>query len=89
MDATVQAGSSVLIRGLRDTTDFAYEMQMAGMNSELAPGLETVFLPASGQVRHIASSLVKQIAVMGGEISGSKNSKKCPFSHVLHPVFNS
>lgn len=43
---------------------------MAGMNAELAPGLETIFLPASGPVRHIASSLVKQIALMGGDISG-------------------
>ena len=70
VDAAVRSGATVLIRGLRDTTDYAYEMQMAGMNAELAPGLETVFLPASGSVRHIASSLVKQIAAMGGDVSG-------------------
>lgn len=70
VDAALRAGASVLIRGLRDTTDYAYEVQMAGMNAELAPGLETIFLPASGPVRHIASSLVKQIALMGGDISG-------------------
>ena len=70
VDAAQAAGASILIRGLRDATDYAYEMQMAGMNGELAPNLETVFLPASGPVRHIASSLVKQIASMGGDISG-------------------
>ena len=70
VDAAQAAGASLLIRGLRDATDYAYEMQMAGMNGELAPELETVFLPASGPVRHIASSLVKQIASMGGDISG-------------------
>ncbi len=68
--AALNAGASVLVRGLRDATDYAYEMQMAGMNEELAPELETVFLPAGGSVRHIASSLVKQIAVMGGDVSG-------------------
>lgn len=70
VDAARAAGASILIRGLRDATDYAYEMQMAGMNGELAPDIETVFLPASGPVRHIASSLVKQIASMGGDISG-------------------
>ncbi|NNF79927.1 MAG: pantetheine-phosphate adenylyltransferase [Rhizobiales bacterium] len=70
VDAARVAGASILIRGLRDATDYAYEMQMAGMNGELAPDIETVFLPASGPVRHIASSLVKQIASMGGDISG-------------------
>lgn len=70
VDAARNAGASILIRGLRDATDYAYEMQMAGMNGELAPDIETVFLPASGPVRHIASSLVKQIASMGGDVSG-------------------
>ena len=70
VNAAQNAGAVMLIRGLRDGTDFAYEMQMAGMNAEMAPDIETVFLPASGPVRHIASSLVKQIAAMGGDISG-------------------
>ena len=70
VDAARNAGAVMLIRGLRDGTDFAYEMQMAGMNAEMAPDIETVFLPASGPVRHIASSLVKQIAAMGGDITG-------------------
>jgi len=69
VEAAAEAGATLLIRGLRDATDYAYEMQMAGMNAELAPGIETIFLPAKGPVRHIASSLVKQIAVMGGDIT--------------------
>ena len=48
VDAARAAGATLLIRGLRDSTDFDYEMQMAGTNAELAPDLETVFLPASG-----------------------------------------
>jgi pantetheine-phosphate adenylyltransferase len=59
--------ATLLIRGLRDGTDLDYEMQMAGMNGELAPGLQTVFLPASPGQRHITATLVRQIASMGGD----------------------
>ena len=62
-------GATILIRGLRDGTDFDYEMQMAGMNGAMAPGVDTVFLPASPQVRHITATLVRQIALMGGDVS--------------------
>jgi pantetheine-phosphate adenylyltransferase len=62
-------GASILIRGLRDGTDLDYEMQMAGMNHTLAPWLQTVFLPASPQDRHITATLVRQIARMGGDIT--------------------
>jgi pantetheine-phosphate adenylyltransferase len=62
-------GATILIRGLRDGTDFDYEMQMAGMNSEMAPKLQTVFLPASPAVRPITATLVRQIAGMGGDVS--------------------
>jgi pantetheine-phosphate adenylyltransferase len=67
--AAKQAGASVLIRGVRDGTDFDYEMQMAGMNAAMAPDLQTVFLPASPAVRPITATLVRQIAGMGGDIS--------------------
>ena len=50
-------------------SDFDYEIQMAGMNGQMAPDIETVFLAASPEVRHIASSLVRQIASMGGDAS--------------------
>ena len=61
--------ASVIIRGLRDGTDFDYEMQMAGMNGEMAPEIQTVFVAASPEVRHIAANLVRAIAQMGGDAS--------------------
>ena len=67
--AAQRAGASLLIRGLRDGTDLDYEMQMAGMNGEMAPGVQTVFLPASPMVRPITATLVRQIAAMGGNVS--------------------
>jgi pantetheine-phosphate adenylyltransferase len=69
VEAARQAGATILIRGLRDANDFDYEMQMAGMNGTMAPGLRTVFLPASPSVRHITATLVRQIAGMGGDVS--------------------
>ena len=69
IDAARAAGASLIVRGLRDATDFDYEMQMAGMNGQMAPQLRTVFLPASPQVRHISSTLVRQIAAMGADAS--------------------
>lgn len=68
VDAAIRNGASALLRGLRDGTDFDYEMQMAGMNAAIRPGLETVFLPASSGHRHIAATFVRQIARMGGDI---------------------
>jgi pantetheine-phosphate adenylyltransferase len=62
-------GATLLIRGLRDATDFDYEMQMAGMNATMAPKVQTVFLPASPEVRPITATLVRQIAGMGGDVS--------------------
>ncbi len=67
--AAKREGASLLIRGLRDGTDFDYEMQMAGMNAAMAPGIQTVFLPASVPVRPITATLVRQIASMGGDVS--------------------
>ncbi|MBV9260740.1 MAG: pantetheine-phosphate adenylyltransferase [Pseudolabrys sp.] len=64
-----RVGATLLIRGLRDATDFDYEMQMAGMNAEMAPKVQTVFLPASPEFRPITATLVRQIAGMGGDVS--------------------
>jgi len=61
--------ATVLIRGLRDSTDFDYEMQMAGMNGTMVPAIQTVFLPASPAARPITATLVRQIARMGGDIT--------------------
>jgi pantetheine-phosphate adenylyltransferase len=69
VDAARMAGAATIFRGLRDGTDFDYEMQMAGMNGTMAPGIDTVFLPASPSVRHITGTLVRQIALMGGDVS--------------------
>jgi pantetheine-phosphate adenylyltransferase len=69
VDAAAAAGATLIFRGLRDGTDFNYEMQMAGMNSTMAPTVDTVFLPASPGVRHITGTLVRQIALMGGDVS--------------------
>jgi pantetheine-phosphate adenylyltransferase len=62
-------GASLMIRGLRDGTDLDYEMQMAGMNQAMAPGVQTVFVPASPPVRPITATLVRQITKMGGDVS--------------------
>ncbi len=59
----------MLIRGLRDGTDLDYEMQMAGMNSQMAPDIQTVFVPAGATSRPITATLVRQIALMGGDVS--------------------
>jgi len=69
VEAAKTAKAAVVIRGLRDAGDFDYEMQMAGMNAALAPEIETVFLASTPGTRHIAASLVRQIAAMGGDVS--------------------
>ena len=69
IDAARAAGARIIVRGLRDSTDFDYEMQMAGMNGAMAPELRTIFLPASAPVRPITATLVRQIAQMGGEVA--------------------
>ncbi|HVG51671.1 MAG TPA: pantetheine-phosphate adenylyltransferase [Xanthobacteraceae bacterium] len=67
--AARRVGATLLIRGLRDGTDFDYEMQMAGMNGTMMPDIQTVFMPASPSVRHITATLVRQIASMNGDVS--------------------
>ncbi len=69
VDAARATGAQAIFRGLRDGTDLDYEMQMAGMNGAMMPDIETVFLPASPGVRHITASLVRQIALMGGDVT--------------------
>jgi pantetheine-phosphate adenylyltransferase len=67
--AAKRAGATILVRGVRDATDFDYEMQMAGMNAAMALQIETVFLPAAPAVRPITATLVRQIAGMGVDVS--------------------
>ena len=68
--AAAEAGASLIVRGLRDGTDFDYEMQMANMNADMAPQIQTIFVAASPSVRHIAANLVRQIAAMRGPVAG-------------------
>jgi len=69
VDAARKHKASLLIRGLRDGTDLDYEMQMAGMNRQMAPDVQTIFLPAGTASRPITATLVRQIAAMGGDVS--------------------
>ena len=69
VDAARKHHAGLIIRGLRDASDFDSEVQMGQMNGAMAPDIETVFLAASPATRMIASSLVKQIARMGGDIT--------------------
>jgi pantetheine-phosphate adenylyltransferase len=62
-------GARVLIRGLRHSMDFEYELQIAQANTDMAPGIETVFLPTSVQLGFITASLVREIASHGGDIT--------------------
>ncbi|MEM7777184.1 MAG: pantetheine-phosphate adenylyltransferase [Pseudomonadota bacterium] len=86
VDAAAEQGATIIVRGLRDGTDFDYEMQMAGMNAQMAPQIQTVFLAASPSVRHIAANLVRQVSAMGGDVSqfvseGVANQLKAKFAH--------
>jgi pantetheine-phosphate adenylyltransferase len=69
VDFAVACGASVVVRGLRAVSDFEYEFQLTGMNAHLNPDIETVFLMASSDHLFIASRLVKEIAVLGGDIT--------------------
>ena len=69
VEAARKNGASIIIRGVRDGTDFDYEMQMAGMNGEMAPDIQTVYVAASPAVRHIAGNLVRAVIAMGGDPS--------------------
>ena len=63
-----EVGAQIIIRGLRAVSDFEYEFQMVGMNARLNPDVETVFLMAEAKHQAIASKLVKEIALFGGDI---------------------
>lgn len=64
-----EQGAHVLLRGLRAVSDFEYEFQLANMNRQLAPELETVFLTPAEDLSFISSSLVREIALLGGDVS--------------------
>ena len=70
-------GASMIVRGLRAVSDFDYEFQMAGMNYRMAPDVETVFLMASETHQFIASRLVKEVAILGGDITSFVPARTC------------
>lgn len=68
-DFVVEIGGKVVVRGLRAVSDFEYEFQMAGMNRQLMPDVETVFLTPSDQFQFVSGTFVREIATLGGDVS--------------------
>lgn len=69
IDFVRQRGADVILRGLRTVADFEYEFQLVGMNRALDPGIETIFLAPDEHLSYISSTLVREIASYGGDIS--------------------
>ncbi|MDQ7014951.1 MAG: pantetheine-phosphate adenylyltransferase [Gammaproteobacteria bacterium] len=69
VDFAEQQQAAVIIRGLRAVSDFEYEVQLAGMNRRLNPDVETVFISAAQEYAFVSSSLVREIAFLGGDVS--------------------
>lgn len=69
IDRVRAEGAGVILRGLRAMSDFEYEFQLAGMNRHLAPEIETVFMTPADQFTFISSSLVKEVAALGGAVA--------------------
>jgi pantetheine-phosphate adenylyltransferase len=70
VQAALELGATVLVRGVRHGSDLDYEQELARTNRLLAPALDTVLLVPSPEVGHVSSTLVRQIAAMGGDVSG-------------------
>lgn len=68
-DFVVEHGGLVVVRGLRAVSDFEYEFQMAGMNRQLMPDVETLFLTPSDQYQFVSSTFVREIATLSGDVS--------------------
>lgn len=68
-DFVVSRGAQVVVRGLRAVSDFEYEFQMAGMNRQLMPDVETLFLTPADQYQFISGTFVREIAMLGGDVS--------------------
>lgn len=69
VDFAREKGAGVILRGVRAVSDFEYEFQMAGINRHLAPAIETVFLTPLEQYANLSSSMVREIAQLGGDVS--------------------
>jgi pantetheine-phosphate adenylyltransferase len=73
VDFARECGAAVILRGLRAVSDFEYEFQLAGMNRRLAPDVETMFLTPAEKFSYISSSLVREIAALGGDVTDFVN----------------
>ena len=69
VDFAIEHNAQIIIRGLRAVSDFEYEFQLSGMNKRLNPGIETLFMTPSEEFANISSSLVREIYILGGDIS--------------------
>jgi pantetheine-phosphate adenylyltransferase len=70
VDFAKEEGASLIVRGLRAVSDYEYELQMALMNRRLSPAIETVFLMAKEEYSYVSSRLVKEVARLGGDLTG-------------------
>jgi pantetheine-phosphate adenylyltransferase len=75
VDFAREQGANIIIRGLRAVSDFEYEFQLASMNRKLSPQIETLFLTPAEQYAYISSSLVREIAALGGDVSAFVHDK--------------
>jgi pantetheine-phosphate adenylyltransferase len=69
MDFLRSQGGNIILRGLRAVSDFEFEFQMAGMNRSLHPDVETIFMTPSDQYMFVSASMVREIALLGGDVS--------------------
>lgn len=70
VDYCEKKGARILLRGLRNTTDFEYEISMAHTNRTMKPDVETIFIMTEGGLSHLSSSLIKEIVMLGGSVKG-------------------
>lgn len=70
VEFAMASGATIIVRGLRAVSDYEYELQMALMNRRLAPAVETVFLMAKEEYSYVSSRLVKELARLGGDLTG-------------------
>jgi pantetheine-phosphate adenylyltransferase len=68
MDLVRSKGANIIVRGLRAVSDFEYEFQMAGMNRNMHPDVETIFMTPSEQFMFVSASMVREIAILGGNV---------------------
>lgn len=84
IDFAKQQGARVILRGLRAVSDFEYEFQLANMNRRLAPDIETLFLTPAEQYTYISSTMIKEVARLGGNIADCVHPAVAKALQILH-----